>query len=428
MKKLSILMAVFAMSVLMVSMASALTTADVKFADVEVNDHNIDFGVADNQVSETLLAVEEGEEIEIIALLKAGTTQEDIQVEADIGGYEYDDYEELEDTTHNFEIQAGTTKAVKLKVKMPHKLDKKGYSLRLRILDANTASVEKTVRLSVEPKHKALDIKDVAFSPGNSIKAGRSLLATVLLENYGNYDLKDVKVTVSIPALGVQATEFVDDVKTERTSKTTNNFDYEDVPEMFLTVPANAAPGTYKVNVEVKYDDLRETVSKSYNVDVVENDLFKKDSGKLVLAVGPQTQNVAQGKTATYGVALTNAGSTSKAYAVEAMTSNGVATTVSESLAVLGPGQNKVVYVSVTPGADTPAGEQLVTVTVKSGTAQVESVALKANVVEGNASNFNLRNGLEIALIVLVVLLVIIGLVVGFSRLKRDDEEEQTYY
>jgi len=57
-----------------------------------------------------------------------------------------------------------------------------------------------------------------------------------------------------------------------------------------------------------------------------------------------------------------------------------------------------------------------------------ETVTLTANVVEGNGSNFNLRGGLEIALIVLVVLLVIIGLIVGFSRLRKDDEEEQTYY
>ena len=67
---------------------------------------------------------------------------------------------------------------------------------------------------------------------------------------------------------------------------------------------------------------------------------------------------------------------------------------------------------------------------MKSGSETLETVALKASVVPGQAnSNLSLRNGLEIALIVLVVLLVVIGLIIGFSRLRKDDEgEEQTYY
>jgi len=56
------------------------------------------------------------------------------------------------------------------------------------------------------------------------------------------------------------------------------------------------------------------------------------------------------------------------------------------------------------------------------------AIGTLAGAAPAQANDFNLRNGLEIALIVLVVLLVIIGLIVGFSRLKKDDEEEQTYY
>jgi uncharacterized membrane protein len=139
-------------------------------------------------------------------------------------------------------------------------------------------------------------------------------------------------------------------------------------------------------------------------------------------------QTVTAGKTATYGVALTNAGTASKAYTVQAIAGNGNAL-VSEGLVVLSPGQNKVVYVSYTPAADAAAGEQLLSVSIKSGSDALETVTLKANVVAAKvADTFNLRNGLEIALIVLVVLLVIIGLIVGFSRLRKDDEEEQTYY
>lgn len=425
MRKLMSIMAVLVMSVLLVSMVSALTTADVKFSEIEVNGVELTFDDDADVESNNRVAIEEGEQIDVRVELEAGNGATDIQVEADISGYEYDDYTELEDTTHVFTIQKGDTLPKTLHLNMPTKLDKDEYWLRLRIMDKKSATVEKVVKLSVEPKRHAIDVKDVAFSPSSTVKAGRTLLATVLLENYGDKHEKDVKVTVTIPALGVSATEFMDVVAMDDKNGL-NNIDYEDVPEVFLPIPADAAAGEYKVDVVVKYDDLRETVTKSYNVNVAENEMFKT-SDKLVLAVGPEFQTVAQGNSVTYGVALTNAGSASKAYTVSAVSGNGVTASVSESLAVLGAGENKVVYVTVTPGANTPVGEQVVSVTIKSGSETLETVALRASVVAGS-DNFNLRNGLEIALIVLVVLLVVIGLIVGFSRLKRDDEEEQTYY
>ena len=161
--------------------------------------------------------------------------------------------------------------------------------------------------------------------------------------------------------------------------------------------------------------------------------MFKKPSDKLVLMVGPEVQNVAAGATAKYGVALSNEGTSSKAFTLETAASSGTVS-VSENLVVLGAGQSKVVYVSFAPAANSPVGEQLVSVNIKSGSEKLETIAFKANVLAplktaDSGSEFSLRNGLEIALIVLVVLLVIIFLIVGFSRLRKDDEEEeQTYY
>ena len=80
--------------------------------------------------------------------------------------------------------------------------------------------------------------------------------------------------------------------------------------------------------------------------------------------------------------------------------------------------------------ADAAFGEHLASVTVKSGSDVLETVVLKANVVQGASaadSGTSLRNGLEIALIVLVVLLVLMGLVIGFGRLRKDDEGEEKY-
>ncbi len=415
-KLLSVLFVV--LSLLAAPFASALTEGtELSWGTIKV-----DGDIVENE----LLAVEEGQTLSIRIGLEAGVSDlKDLEVEAEIDGYEYDDYETLRDSTHVFDLAANTVKYVNLEVTLPNKLDKEEYWLRLRITDQDTAALTRNIRLAVEPARHGIEIADVAFSPSTTLKAGRSLLATVLLQNYGDKDEEDVKVTVSVPELGISASEYVDVAPTDD-----NNVDYEDVPEMFLPIPADAAAGEYDVKVTAKYDEY-ETVTKTFTVKVVANEAYQV-SDKLVLAVGPEAQTVAAGTSATYAIALTNAGSTSKAYLLTATSGSDWATlSLSDSLVVLAPGQNKVVYVEAKVAPTATAGEHVASVAVKSGNDVLETVAFKANVA-GTAvavdDNYNLRNGLEIALIVLVVVLVIVGLIVGFSRLKKDDEEGKNYY
>ena len=409
-------MALFVISLLTLSMVSALDANDLVIKSIEVNGHNVEDG--------EVLAVEEGETLDVEVGLLANAGAENIEVEVEISGYEYNDQEDMEATAHIDNIQAGNTKYFDLEVTLPKKLDKDEYMLRVRVMDKNTAAITHNILLSIEPTRHGIDIADVALSPGETQKAGRSFLATVLLENFGDKTEKDVKVEVAIPALGVKATEYVDVVVTDN-----HNVDYEDVPEMFLPLPATAEAGAYDMIVTVKYDDLRETVSQTYKVNVLANELFQK-SDKLVLAVGPESQTVAAGNTASYAVALTNAGSTSKAYVLDVVTGDWATATVSDALVVLEPGKNKVVQVDVTAASNAVEGQHVASVAIMSGDEVLETIVLKANVAGTASESFSLRNGLEIALIVLVVLLVIIGLIIGFSRLRKDDEdeEEQTYY
>lgn len=430
MRKLLSVVALFVISLLAVSMASASNIGTLRWDSVKINGDELE----ERTNGEMVFAVEEGETLSIRVLLEnTGTAvtdiAEDVEVEAKISGYEYGN---LAESTDLFNIAAGTVKPVTLELNLPTKLDKDEYRLRLRVLDKDSTSLERTIKLAVEPVRHGLDIADVSFSPGSTVKAGRSLLTTVLLENFGEKNENDAKVTVSIPALGVSATEFVD-AKTDEMLKAV---EYKDVPEVFLPIPANARAGVYEVHVTAEYDRFTESVTKIYHVEVQANEMFPSED-KLVLAVGPEVQTVAPGKTATYGVALTNAGAQSKAYVLEVVSGDWATTSLSESLVVLEPGKNKIVYVDVTAAADALAGEHVASLSVKSEGNVLETVSLRSVVVvpqtaatpEAAGSSLNLRNGLEIALIILVVVLVIIGLIIGFSRLRKDDNgEEQTYY
>ena len=410
------------LSTLLVSLVSAVNDNgnDLSWGSLRINGDFVEDG--------DVLAVEEGQTIDIRAGIVAENGADDVEFDAKISGYEYSDYESLDDATELFDVQPGTTKYEELHIRLPDRLEKDEYLLRLRILDRDGAALERNIRLSIEPTRHGVEITDVSFSPGNVVKAGRSLLTTVLLENFGDKDEEDVKVTVSIPQLGVSATEFVDIVGTDN-----HNVDFEDVPEMFLAIPASAQPGPYNVIVTAQYDDMRETVTKQFTINVQENELLSPaqtgTAGRLVLAVGPQVQTVPAGTQATYGIALSNEGRQTKAYVLEAVSNDWAQVSLSESLVVLEPGKSKVVYVQVTPNAAATPGEHVATVAVKADGSVLESVNLRANVTGAQKTPVSWRNGLEIALIVLVVLLVIIGLIIGFSRLRKDEtEEEQTYY
>ena len=430
MKKLFSLMALFVVSLLMVSMVSAASESVSTLGNLNSTSITVEIN-GDEYETGSLLTFDEGDHLDIEVRLdnvdngdNLADDAEGIEVLARISGYEYSDYESLEDTTHVFNVREGTKKTVDLSLDVPYNLENGENTLRIYVLDRNSEEIKFYFPLYVESARHSIDITDVSLSPGTTVQAGRSLLASVLLENQGEKDEEDIKVTVSLPELGVSATEYVDSV---------DNGDAEDVPEMFLPIPSTVAAGEYTIKVTAQYDDLRETVTKVGKVTVLGNAAGPAmDSDKLVLAVGPESQNVAAGATATYGIALTNAGKTSKAYTLEATTGDWATATVSDALVVLSPGQNKVVYVKVAANADATAGEHLASVVVKSGSEVLETVPLKATVTAQEAksgADFNIRNGLEIALIVLVVLLVVIGLIVGFSRLRKDEEEEeQTYY
>lgn len=420
MRKLLSIMALVVISLLSFSFVSALDqTTDLHVSSVRVNDDYV-------QPSD-ILAVEEGQTLNIRVGLNAQSNAQDIEVEAKIAGYEYSDHENLIDSTPLFDMEAGTTKYVDLQVKLPRQLDQDHYMLRLRIMDRDTTSINYEYQLAVEAVRHGVEVADVAFSPGSSVRAGRSLLATVLLQNFGQRNENDVKVTVAAPSLGISAVEFVD------VQSTPDDTDFQDVPEMFLPIPASAAPGDYEVRVTADYD-LYETATKTFTIHVLENEQLapQGDESVVVLAAGPETQTIAAGSSAKYAIALSNAGRQSKAFVLEAAAGDWASVSLSESLVVLEPGRNQVVYVEVTPSASAVAGQHTFSVAVKSGSNVLQTVTLNANVVQAQAAasgNLSLRNGLEIALIVLVVLLVIVGLIIGFTRLRKDeDEEEQTYY
>ena len=222
--------------------------------------------------------------------------------------------------------------------------------------------------------------------------------------------------------------------------------------ELYLRIPACTKPGTYDATVTVSYHDGDYSETRNEKITVIQGDLceLNKDpvapiQPKTIITVGPTSQDVIQGQGGViYPLTLSNAGSEARTYVIAA---DGYADWADVSVSpanivVLQSGEAKALYVYVSANEDAPVGEHMFSLTVTSGAETLKEFVLKSNVVAGEAEPVTTNWGgvkkvLEIGLVVLVVLLVILGLIIGFSRLKGsdddfdDDDDEgksETYY
>src|SRR3989344_449025 len=256
MRKLLSIMALFVISLLTVSMVSAASST---LGGLNTSYGSVTIEVNDEEDDSTLLSVEEGEELNVeveLAIEDNGDLVDDsaknVEIEARLTGYEDEDV--VENVLVN-KVTEGTEQTKKLKMLVPNDFPNGKATLRVLVFGGNEVIADKTYELFVESPSHSVKIADVSFSPSLTVKAGRSLLATVLVENVGEENEDDVKVTVEVPELNLKASEYVDELDADES---------EDVDEMFLQVPPYTKAGEYTLKVTVQYDDLDKSVTETY--------------------------------------------------------------------------------------------------------------------------------------------------------------------
>lgn len=400
----------------------------------------MDGRVLDESQTTSISAFEKDDvfEIDVIFELDGADNEkfENVQVEARIRGYNQRDL--IQDITNSFNVVANTKYKKTLKLKLPVRMDDGDYKLRVSILDAFSEEVSRTYDLKVVSSSRGIWIRDVVLSPENEVEAGRALLATVRLQNIGDYDEKDgVRVKVVVPSLGISATDYIDEIVSGRTISS---------EELYMRVPQCAELGKHEVGVEVIYHDGDEVEYAKTYINVVGGELC--DAKPTVpttptpqetqtITAGVDVQNVVAGSGgAIYPITVTNMASTARTFTIVPDVESWATVRVSPSnVMIVQPGHTETAYVYVSANEDAILGQNIFAVTVKAGANTLEQFVLTANVVAGekvsqNESWDSVRRTLEIGLVVLVIILVILGLVIGLRKMKKDDgdDEAQTYY
>ncbi len=406
-------------------------TLDIETCTVEINDIPLEEDVVLNEV------FERGEDLEIFVRFQSNQDAEDVQVMVFLTGYHRSKYtDDISDMTSTFDIEAndGIHKYLELRLPDDFRVDSEDrLKIRIVISDKYSTTYIKDYNIRVEPKDHNIVIQDILLDPSTRVQAGRALFSSVRVRNMGDEDEESIKITTSIPALDVKATEYIDELEFDEATTS---------EDMFLRIPTCAEPGEYVVKVTVDYADGDELVTKQTKIEVTENpecQLIDGRDDKTVVTV-PGRQDVIKGTSGTvYPIILENRGVTDRSYELSASGLDAWATYRFEpgTVVIVRAGEMKTAYLYITPKEEASEGEKVFMVNVETQNDQ-KQIGLTANVVAGEAPSplgdlGDLKRPLEIGLIVLVVLLVVLGLVIGFSKMKGEGEEPdeisgQTYY
>lgn len=369
------------------------------------------------------LDIERGQDIDVRVEFTAAEDVENAELLVFLSGYEYNgrDGETISDVIGPIDLKADTTYVRTAHLKFPLDLEVDEYKLRLVMSDRQGDELIERYNIQVDTPRHALMLSDVYFVPGNTVRAGEALIAKVRLENKGQANEDDVRVTLDIPALGLKQQGFINEID--------NGDEQEESEDLLLRVPLCAEAGTYDLDVTIDYNNRRDTVTEAHKITVLASDLCNRDTTpKTTITVGNDFQTVAQGGSGIYSLSVINTGKQATSYNLVVSAPQGMTYEVSPTSAtVLAPGQQQTFYVFAQADEEASLGPQVLTVTVNAGGELLQQVSLTANVEEGKSS-WSAKRVLEVGLIVLVVLLVVIGLVVGLSRLRGGRDEEQTTY
>jgi uncharacterized membrane protein len=414
------LMLVFLISLMSLSMSAfAAPAMPVTVERVEVEGVELDPS-GSTPIREVL---DRGDELDVRVRLIGNQTVEDATLRVFIDGYKY---ETISDSVWIHEIEADRAYTEDFSIRLPSDLKDGEYILQVMLSNADRESLIEEYDIEIARAEDLLAIDDVVFYDDLFAQPGEALYSIVRVENMGDDDQESVKVTMSVPALGIKTSDYMDKIEAE---------DSETSTELYVRVPMNARAGQYDVEIEVEYDKGYESVSEFYTLTVVEAEskpVVEEPKTLVSAAIEPQTIKV--GSTGVYPITISNLGNSAKTYTITIQSAAdwGTFKVSPSNLLLLESKEAKTAYLYVTPNANADE-TNLFVVEINDGT-ESKQVALQADVSAQETGGF--RRALEIGLIVLVVLLVIVGLIVAFTKLasndddddEDDDETTQTYY
>jgi uncharacterized membrane protein len=425
--KLASLIIAFLIGLLAINVSAI---SNVNFNKIEVNGVDVTSG--------DTIYVERGDNVEIRVQIKSTATYQDVNVKAWLGGYEYSD---VEDISSMFDIIPGVTYSKVLNLQLPDDMEASNvYKLHIQVYnDDDSKEVVVPVKLQVQETRHKLNIEDVIIRPSTNVEAGRPIFVSVRLENMGAKDEKDIKVSASIPDLGVSSRDYMDKLVNEQNDNTCDNNDCKSSAssnELYLRIPEDAKTGNYDVKVEVTYNNGHSTISKTEKIFVTGSKTIEEKNAQAIISIDTTTQTIEQGQEAAYKVMFANLGDTKNIYSIEITgTSSWADSRVEPSFITVDPNTTGEVFIYVKAKDNAQVGDHSFNVKIMSNNNVIKEATLTAKVSEKQFVFGNLRNILITIGIILIVILIVLVIILAIKKSSEEKTgteqgmiEGQTYY
>lgn len=224
------------------------------------------------------LNINRGEELEILLTYNAPERLRNVEIEASMAGYEFNEMvtEELRAQKYIGTVDVNTSKSQKLKLTIPEDLDTQEWLLTVTFKDRNHAPYTQLYRLRIGAEREDINIEDVRFQPFAQATAGDAVFTRVRLENLGQGSERDVKVTVQFPELGLQDFSYVNKIEAD---------EEEESEELYIQLPKCAEPGVYEARIVAEWNDGRSYTTRSMAYQILENPDCKEEVAPVQIIV-----------------------------------------------------------------------------------------------------------------------------------------------
>lgn len=379
----------------------------------EVNICNLNVEV--NDVETYPIAGEVSDTVPVEVRFTACEDATDVKVKVYIEGYK----NEISEETSRFHIVNGSTYIKRFSLQLPSSMDldelTEELSLLVRISAKNRESAEESFAINMQRNLYSLNILSVDTS--QEVIAGTTIPIDVVLENNGNERLDNVYIKVSIPDLGIEKKVFVGDMKPLIDEDESNDIGDSTGKRIYVSVPRNAIPGIYNVEIEAYNYDASTKVQKKLMISGAQAGIIPTATSKTI-AIGEET---------AFDLVLVNPNDRMVVYSLTPEESEGLIIELSESVVTVPADSSRTVQVRVKATNSAKEGTHLVAINVNSESGLVKQINFSVNVekTSGTVINGTRPNSVLILTVILAIIFVVLLIVLIVLLTKKPAEVEE---
>jgi hypothetical protein len=406
---LGLIVATIALAVLAITPVIAQTTPFAEINNIEVNGvRYTDFATVPTT------GVFAGDIVPVRVTFTGLVAEDEVRIVARVLGEPG-----FSEVTERFDVLQGSTYSRLLNLAVPFDIDP-NEKFTLEISIESNAQEGDSVQIELEVQRTSYELEVLFVEMAENVKAGETVPVDVVIKNRGRHEAEDTFVRVSIPALGVSRTVFLEDLSAvDQGGSTTPDKEDSEFGRIFLKIPSRAAAGVYNVEIEAFNSDSSTIVTKKVVIGGA--------SQVSTVIAGSNSKTFAAGEDRTYSMTIVNAGNSIEIYQLVLESNPELKVELDESIVAVPAGSSRTVQFTVSASED---GRHDFAVNVHSNGELVKREAYVAN-VEGNAGIGGTGNAavlLTVILAIVFVVLLIVLIVLLTRKPEKSEEFGESYY